>query len=83
MNETERQRLHDYLDGRLAEDERRELERRLAEEPELARELEALRSVGDALREPAPFSTDAVSTSGTSHSNSVWAFLIGGTAIGF
>ena len=35
--------VHDYLDGRLSEEERRTFEARLEREPELARTVEAYR----------------------------------------
>ena len=46
-------RLQDFVDDRLSETERRELEARLLEEPELARRVAAWREIGGALRDPA------------------------------
>jgi len=45
------ERLQDYLDGRLDDDERAEVEARLGEDPELARRVEAWREAGRALRD--------------------------------
>lgn len=57
------ERLHDYLDGRLAPAERALLERALAADPELARALDLLRATSRAFRElplvPAPASLRA------------------------
>jgi hypothetical protein len=47
------ERLQDYLDGRLSETERSEIEARLADDRELARRVEAWREIGRALREDA------------------------------
>lgn len=46
----EPQWLQDYLDDRLSPAERADAERRLREDPALARELESYREVGEALR---------------------------------
>jgi negative regulator of sigma E activity len=46
------ERLSAYLDGQLSEDDVRDLEARLANEPELAKQLEAFRNVDSALRAP-------------------------------
>jgi hypothetical protein len=43
--------VHDYLDGRLTEEERRAFEARLGREPDLARTVEAYREAGRALRD--------------------------------
>jgi hypothetical protein len=43
--------VHDYLDGRLSEEERRAFEARLERDPELARIVEAYRVAGRALRD--------------------------------
>jgi hypothetical protein len=43
--------VHDYLDGRLSEPERRRFEARLERDPELARVVEAYRAAGRTLRE--------------------------------
>ena len=43
--------VHDYLDGRLSEEERRTFEARLEREPALARTVEAYRVAGRALRD--------------------------------
>jgi hypothetical protein len=43
--------VHDYLDGRLSENERRAFEDRLERDPELARTVEAYRAAGRALRD--------------------------------
>jgi anti-sigma factor RsiW len=44
------ERLQDYLDGRLAECERAEIEALLLEDPDLARRVESWREIGGALR---------------------------------
>jgi hypothetical protein len=46
--------LQDYLDGRLGEKERAELEALLENDPELAERLESYREIGRALREDEP-----------------------------
>jgi len=51
MNDETRERLSAYLDGALPEDQRRELETRLASSEELRGELEELRAVSRAVRE--------------------------------
>jgi len=43
--------VHDYLDGRLSEEERSAFEARLERDPELARTVEAYREAGRALRD--------------------------------
>jgi len=45
------ERLQDYLDGRLDDDARAEVEARLAKDPELARRVETWREAGRALRD--------------------------------
>ncbi len=51
MTDRDEQRIQDYLDGRLAPAERAEFERRLRDDPGLARRLRALNEIGAALRE--------------------------------
>ena len=46
------QRLHAYLDERLSPEERREIEARLRDDPELAARLEHFREIGAALKDP-------------------------------
>jgi hypothetical protein len=51
VSETEIDRaVHDYLDGRLSEEERRAFEARLERDPELARTVEDYRAAGRSLR---------------------------------
>ena len=50
-DESQDRRLHDYLDGRLPEEQRAEMETRLREDPELARRLAELGEIGELLRE--------------------------------
>ena len=47
----EERALHDYLDGRLSEEERKRFEARMEREPELARRVAACRDIGRSLRE--------------------------------
>ncbi len=51
MSREDQRRLHDYLDGRLSEEEATRFEEKLAREPELAELVEAYRGLGRELRE--------------------------------
>ena len=51
MRDPTDEKLQDYLDGRLTEQERAELDARMRADPELARRVASWREIGRALRE--------------------------------